>query len=147
MIMNKSGQGRIDYFFIFLFVVISFCGAAYKFNNVAEEKLHSYTFQIVNNLRNVDYDCLDTVVPQGKHLTKDGKAYYEITLEKEIKHEDGERTRPAIVEVSMKYSTKSIKEIIMLSSNKNDYKDAEMFENITDIKNNEKSFEKNLLKE
>ena len=124
--LSKNGQGTIAYFFILLFIVIGFCGVAQQFNNLAEEKLHSYMVQIVNDLRNVDYARLDSVVLQEKHLTKDGQAYYKITLGKESKHEDGKCTRPAIVEVSMKYSTKSIKEIIMLSSDKNDYKDMEI---------------------
>lgn len=154
--MNKSGQmlGIITSIALGVMIVFgSFGYAIYKSDNPTEsdakteKQLRFYMSQIIKDLRDVDYERLDFVVPQGRRLTKDGVAYYKITLGKESKHKNEKYTRQAIIKVGMNNSKESIKETIILSSDKNDYKGVEMFENTTDIKNNEKSAEKNLLKE
>ena len=151
MIMNKSGQGMYDFFLLILVLFIGIGLLLYnnhvRINNEKEESLYPYMAQVTKNLRKVDYDRLDFVVPQEKRLTEDGRAYYQIILGEESTHKDNKRTRTAHIKVELKNSETFIEKTIMLSSDKNDYKDAEMFENITDIKNNEKSSEKNSLKE
>ena len=151
MIMNKSGQGMYDFFLLILVLFIGIGLLLYnnhvRINNEKEESLYPYMSQVTKNLRKVDYDRLDFVVPQEKRLTEDGRAYYQIILGEESTHKDNKRTRTAHIKVELKNSETFIDKTIMLSSDKNDYKDAEMFENITDIKNNEKSSEKNSLKE
>ena len=130
--MNKSGQGVFDFSLVALALLIGFGGLIYnnhvRINNEEEQSLYSYIPQITQNLRKVDYDRLDFVVPQEKRLTKDGKAYYQIVLGEESTHKDNKRTRTAHIKVELKNSKTFIEKTVILSSDKNDYKDIDVFE-------------------
>lgn len=130
--MNRSGQGMFDFCLLALVLFIGIGLLVYnnhvRINNEAEKNLYPYMAQVTKNLRKVDYDRLDFVVPQEKRLTEDGKAYYQIVLGEESTHKDNKRTRTAHIKVWLNNSEKFIEETIMLSSDKNDYKDIDVFE-------------------
>ena len=125
--MNKSGQGMYDFFLLILVLFIGIGLLLYnnhvRINTEEEQSLYPYMSQVVKKLRKVDYNRLDLVVPQEKRLTEDGRAYYQIVLGEETTHKDNKRTRTAHVKIELKNSNTFIEKTIMLSSDKNDYKE------------------------
>ena len=138
--MNKSGQGMYDFFLLILVLFIGIGLLLYnnhvRINTEEEQSLYPYISQVAKNLRKVDYDRLDLVVPQEKRLTEDGRAYYQIVLGEETTHKDNKRTRTAHIKVESKNSETFIEKTITLSSDKSDYKDMELFEGYNTNKKN-----------